>query len=220
MKLNTPLKRGLAAGIVLAAIIMSPPVAAHKINLFAYAEGDTVSVEGYFADGKKAQNSTVKVLDSSGTVLVEGVTDDKGKYLFKIPKREDINIVLSAGMGHRGEFKMSKAELGDGQVAVPDTVPVSVAEPVATVAAESKAGHVSATEAVTPVVGSELEAVVHHAVNEAIKPLVRELEVSRQSASISELVGAIGYIFGLLGVFAFYKARQIAGKVKSPKVAE
>ena len=219
MKSNTPLKRGLVVGVVLAAIAMSSQVAAHKINLFAFAEGEMVSVEGYFADGKKAQNSTVKVLDSSGAVLVEGVTDDEGKYFFKVPKREDINIVLSAGMGHRGEFKMSKAELGDGQAVAPVT-PVSVAEPMTAAVVEPIIGHVSSAEAVAPAAGSELETVIHHAVNEAIKPLVRELEVSRQSASVSELVGAIGYIFGLLGVFAFYKARQLAGKEIPPKTAE
>jgi len=61
---------------------------------------------------------------------------------------------------------------------------------------------------------SEIEIVVHRAVNEAIKPLVRELTESRQKASISELVGAVGYIFGLMGLFAFYKARQISSKDK------
>jgi hypothetical protein len=57
-----------------------------------------------------------------------------------------------------------------------------------------------------------LEAIVHRAVSEAIKPLARELAESRQHTSISELVGAVGYIFGLLGLFAFYKARQASAK--------
>jgi nickel transport protein len=190
-------KRVLLSLVMLGSLGLSHQALAHKLNLFAFAEGDAVSVEGYFADGKKAQNSAVKVLDSSGKVLVEGVTDDQGKYSFKIPQKTDLKIVLNAGMGHQGEFAMSAAELGDRSAAASESAVVE-------------------TTATAPVASSELEATVHRAVSEAIKPLVRELTESQQKASISEMVGAIGYIFGLLGLFAFYKARQASGK-KSPE---
>lgn len=204
MKVDMPLKGSLALVLMLCALGMSQQALAHKLSLFAYAEGDTVSVEGYFADGKKAQNSAVKVVDSGGTVLVEGVTDDEGMYSFKIPQQVDLNIILNSGMGHQGEFLMSAAELGGGGIS-PEPVSAPV---VAGVEADQAALGVVAA----PAVGGDVEAVVHRAVNEAIKPLVRELAESRQKASISDLVGAIGYIFGLMGLFAFYKARQMGGK--------
>ena len=52
---------------------------AHKVQMFAYPEGDTVFVEGYFADGKKPKKSEVMVYDNGGKVLFSGVTDDEGK---------------------------------------------------------------------------------------------------------------------------------------------
>lgn len=208
MYVHKPLKALLLGLFMVGSFGLSQQALAHKLNLFAYAEGDTISVEGYFADGRKAQNSAVKVLDSSGKVLVEGMTDGEGKYLFKVPQKSDLKIILNAGMGHQGEFAMSAAELGDGNAAASE-------QGSAMSDGDADVGHAGAEMVNAPVTGSELDIAVHRAVNEAIKPLVRELAESRQQASISEIVGAVGYIFGLLGLFAFYKARQASGKTTS-----
>lgn len=37
---------------------------AHKVNIFAYVEGDTVYTESYFPDGKKVESGLVEVYDS------------------------------------------------------------------------------------------------------------------------------------------------------------
>lgn len=208
IQIHKPFRAVLLGVLMVGSFGLSQQALAHKLNLFAYAEGDTISVEGYFADGRKAQNSAVKVLDSSGKVLVEGMTDGEGKYLFKVPQKSDIKIILNAGMGHQGEFAMSAAELGDGNAAASE-------QGSAMSDGDADVGHAGAEVVNAPVVGGELDIAVHRAVNEAIKPLVRELAESRQQASISEIVGAVGYIFGLLGLFAFYKARQASGKTTS-----
>ncbi len=203
MNVHKPMKRVLLGLLMLGFLGMSHQALAHKLNLFAYVEGDAVSVEGYFPDGKKAKNSDVKVVDGGGKVLVDGVTDSEGQYRFKVPQKIDVTIIMNAGMGHQGEFAMSAAELGDGNV---------VASERGAVVNDTGMEHADAEISASPVANSELEAVVHRAVNEAIKPLARELVESRQQASISEIVGAVGYIFGLLGLFAYYKARQISSK--------
>ena len=57
---------------------------AHKVNVFAYVEGDRVVVEGYFGGNVKAQESPVEIFDESGKKIHEGKTDDKGVYSFKL----------------------------------------------------------------------------------------------------------------------------------------
>src|SRR4030067_2021997 len=74
---------------------------AHKVQMFAYPEGDTVFVEGYFADGKRPKKSEVVVYDSGGEVLFSGGTDEEGKVSFKIPRKTDLRITLNAGMGEK-----------------------------------------------------------------------------------------------------------------------
>ena len=181
---------------------LSPQAMAHKVNLFAYAEGMTVFVEGYFVDGKAAQNSTVQVFDADEQLVAEGVTDDDGQYEFSLKDVSDLKVVLNAGMGHQATFSLSSTELGLGGS---DENVTSQDSDVAPEATES-----AAQNAAAPTIASaDLEALVYKAVNEANKPLVRELAASQEKASLSGIVGGIGYIVGFLGLFAYFKARQM-----------
>jgi nickel transport protein len=96
-----------AIGILLAVV----PALAHKVNIFAYSEGDTIFTESYFPDGRKVQGGKVEVYDSAETKLLEGVTDDKGVFNFKTPKKEDLKIVLIATMGHKNSFLIKADEI-------------------------------------------------------------------------------------------------------------
>lgn len=198
------IKKQLISALLVLSALAAPQAFAHKVNLFAYAEGNEVYVEGYFVDGKAARNSQVKVLGPSGQLLVEGITDDLGQYRFAAPQRTDLKIVVNAGMGHQTDFLLSAADLSGG---------AEEAEAVALESAKTEA--VVPTSATQPVANnvmnnSELDAIVRQAVNEAIKPLVRELSAAQQKASLSGIVGGVGYIIGFLGLFAFFKARQAA----------
>ncbi len=63
-------------------ILMTMPALAHKVNVFAYVEGDSVVVEGYFGGNVKAQDCPVEVYDEGGKKIHEGKTDKKGIYSF------------------------------------------------------------------------------------------------------------------------------------------
>jgi nickel transport protein len=88
---------------------------AHKVNLFAYVEGGTVFTESYFPDGRAVEGGKVKVYDSQNNLLLEGVTDKEGLFNFKIPKIDDLTIVLDATMGHKASFKLKKDEVEAGK---------------------------------------------------------------------------------------------------------
>lgn len=101
-----------AAAVIMAATILRVnPAQAHKVNIFAYAEGGTVYSESYFPDGKTVQDGTVEVYDSQGQKLLEGKTDQNGKFSFPVPKKDDLKIVINASMGHKSEFVLKKDEL-------------------------------------------------------------------------------------------------------------
>ena len=88
---------------------------AHKVNLFAYAEGGKIYTESYFPDGKPVEGGKVMVYDSQDNLIVEGVTDNDGLFRFDIPKIDDFNIVIDATMGHKNSFKLKKAEVEAGK---------------------------------------------------------------------------------------------------------
>ncbi len=198
------IKKLLLTTLLFSFASISTVAMAHKVNLFAYAEADQVYVEGYFVDGKKAQNSQVQVYSSEGKLLVEGVTDDEGQYRFPVTEKTDLKIVLNAGMGHQSEFILTADELGGLEISAQEQ-PAHPQSGVDRTEMEDSAANVNVS---TELNNQQLEAVVSKAVNEAIKPLVRELSSSQEKASLSGIVGGVGYILGILGLFAFFKARQ------------
>jgi len=88
---------------------------AHKVNLFAYAEGGKIYTESYFPDGKKVESGKIFVYDGQGKLLLEGVTDKEGLFSFAIPKVDDLTIVIDATMGHKNSFKLKKSEVEAGK---------------------------------------------------------------------------------------------------------
>ena len=50
---------------------------------------------------------------------------------------------------------------------------------------------------------------VRKAVAQGVLPLAREISELKERRGFSDIVGGIGFIAGLLGVFAYVKARQI-----------
>lgn len=190
---------------------------AHKVNMFAYVEGNKVMMEGYFADGNKPMNCDVIVTDPDKNVLVKGLTDRDGKFSFDIPKITDLRIVLNAGMGHRAEFLISREELSGVSPAA-----ASETDSTASVGRDEAPGTDEAEEATAPSPPGSVsanEAMVRKAIAEANLPLMRAIEELKERAGFANIVGGIGFIFGIVGILFYVKARKMldgAGSRSSP----
>lgn len=179
----------IAAGML--SVVTDGQVLAHKVNIFAYVEGDSVYTESYFNDGRKCKNSTISVYDASGEQLREGTTDDEGIFVFPVPKREKLKIVLNASMGHRAEYVLSRGELTGEEVQ----------EEVSTV--QNPAGGETVTD-------GDIARVIDQALARRLGPLteaVRRLEKQQERASLRDVLGGIGYIFGLMGLYYYFRSR-------------
>ena len=113
MNIMKPMKYLLVAMAVV--LLFGGTAMAHKVSLFAYAEGGKIYTESYFPDGKPVQGGKVMVYDSQDQLILEGVTDDDGLFNFDIPKIDDFNIVINATMGHKNSFKLKKFEVEAGK---------------------------------------------------------------------------------------------------------
>ena len=184
----------LALGIVVALPMVSQ-VWAHKVNVFAWVEGDTVFVEGYFPGGKKSQDSLVEVFNPAGTKLLEGRTNEKGEFSFKIPERSDLKIVLTSSMGHKNDFIVPARDFQE--------VKSSPSSPAQSFAESAK--HSSAH----PADLSQLEGMIDRALDRKLAPVIKLIRDTRKEGpTISEIVGGIGYIFGLFGLVMYFKNRK------------
>jgi nickel transport protein len=185
----------VSALALIAFLTLPSQVWAHKVNVFAWVEGDMVFVEGYYPGGKRAQNSLVEVFNSRGVKLLEGRTNQKGDFSFKIPAKEDLRIVLTAGMGHKNDFTITAGDLGGSES--------SSQEP------EPEVSDKIAASSSTDVDMGQLKVMIDQALDRKLEPVIKLIRSTRKEGpGVTEIIGGIGYIFGLFGLLMYFKSRK------------
>jgi nickel transport protein len=196
---------------------------AHKVNLFAYVEGDRVIVEGYFSASSRAQDCLVQVFDERGKIIHSGKTDTKGIFSFRLQELPDftggLKIVLEAGMGHKTEYTLSASDIPKPrQEEQPKESRVPVNEP-------KDAARPAALESSPPPDGQALTAAIEKIMDRKLEPIVGMLsnqqklllEEKHSGPSVQEIIGGIGWIIGMVGIAAFLSARNRADKATCDK---
>jgi nickel transport protein len=188
-------KRVLMVIFLLLFLSLPTLASAHKVNVFAWVEGDRIFTESYFPDGLKAAHSHIEVFDEHGNKLLTGKTDSQGMFSFRLPQKEDLKIVLRTPGGHRAEFNLEIEEKPTGED-------------------RPESGH---TERLPPLVGipciteEEIRAVVEKVLDEKLRPVQKRLlEHQKRGPGITEVLGGIGYIIGLMGVAVYFSHRKKA----------
>jgi nickel transport protein len=188
---------GIAGSIILFLLCFSVPAFAHRVYLYAWVEGNTVYTESYFSGGMKVKNGLIEVFDAAGKKLVEGRTNDKGEFSFRIPEKTDLRIVINASMGHRGEYTVKADELGG--TSPPETE-------------KEQALKATKTESRSPVQidTDQIRKIVEEALDSRLKPIAQSIArlQEKKGPGLTEVVGGIGYIFGIMGLLFYFKGRK------------
>ncbi|MBF0476481.1 MAG: hypothetical protein HQK59_11730 [Deltaproteobacteria bacterium] len=205
----------VAAALVL---IWISPAWAHKVFIYAWVEGDTVRVESYFGGSKKVMDSPVEVFDPSGKKLLEGRTNDQGEFSFKIPAQTDLRIVVEAGMGHRAEYTLKEADLPAGPTEAKGAEPSQgrssepVASPPVKPAGPEPAPAVTIPSAASAsnLTADQVRAIVEKSLDTRLQPIIRTLAKMNEDHGprLSDIIGGIGYIFGLMGLVMYFRSKR------------
>jgi nickel transport protein len=183
---------------------------AHRVNVFAWVEGDTIYVESKFAGGKKVTSGKIVVTDPRGNKLLSGLTNDQGEFSFKVPQRTDLKIVLIAGQGHQAEWTLRAAEMED----LPSKTASDKSTEKAMQSERKKDAAITSVETGTAapdtaIKPTELEAIIETVLDRKLKPIIRMLADIRQDApSVGDIFAGIGYILGLVGIAAYVQSRK------------
>lgn len=215
------MKSFLAAGICLVWMLgLAGPAAAHRVNIFAYVDGDLIRVECGFSRGQKVRQGALEVFDcATGERLVQGETDDAGLFVFPVPPEaraagHDLRIVINAGQGHQNEWVVSAREMETPSASSPSPAGLSAAGnvpapaerqggPAASAAAPSTRS--GASEGLTR---ADVEAAVNEALDVKLAPIKHMLASSVDAGpDMKDIIGGIGWIFGLVGVAAWFRRR-------------
>ena len=194
---------------------------AHKVNIFAYVEGNQVYTESYFPDGRKVEGGTIEVYDSQENKLLTGTTDKEGKFNFTPPKKDNLKIVIIATMGHKNSYLLSADELSGSsskpaegaknesgtQGQTPSQSPAPAGNEEAATAGDQPASS-AATQPVQIDV-QEIKKVVDQSLDQKLAPIMRQLAMSQQEKiSPAQIFGGIGYIFGIIGIILYFTKRK------------
>lgn len=191
---------------IVCSFLFAGNVFAHRVNVFAWIEGETVVVEGKFSGGKKVKEGRIIVTDSSGLELLTGKTNHQGQFSFKIPQRTDLKIILEAGMGHRAEWTIPVDDIQS--IAPADDMRL---EKITAKKEPSSKSTQYKQQASMParIPAADIEAMIEKALDKKLKPLLKMLaESSRKGPTISDILGGIGYIIGLVGIAAYFRYRK------------
>ena len=160
---------------------------AHKINVFTYKEGNKIFVEGYFQDGSPTKNSVIEIYNEKGEKIIEGKTNSEGIFSFDIPNAKKIKVVLNADMGHKAETEMELQK-----------------EEIKTQKENKKIESIEIQKNLDEEI---IKKIVEESVERAINPVLKEIEKEKQKTKISDIIGGIGYIFGILGIYLYFKVK-------------
>ncbi|MBI9079495.1 MAG: hypothetical protein JEY79_07120 [Pseudodesulfovibrio sp.] len=191
---------------MIATLCLATVSSAHKVNIFAYVDGNTVVTDSGYSRTKRVQDGIVEVYDvASGTLLLSGNTDTGGNFVFEIPDeaqdgRMDLRLLLKAGAGHQAEWVVKYAEYGGKEAS--SSLKSNQSE-VVVISADADKQIVS-----TPVETAAIEAIVRRELA-PVKSMLADL--SQSGPGVTEIIGGIGYIFGLFGIVAYMKSRNNNG---------
>jgi len=186
-------------GAVAAALLLPADARAHKIRVFAEAKGRMIRGEVYLSGGGTCRNVEVVVRGPRGAELGRTRTDEKGVFQFAPTVRCDHKFIVETQDGHRAEFPLEAGELPPGLPAPAGGAVASTPPPAATSPATAPAAGEPADQ--TP---EALAAILRRAVR-------KELAASEDRVRMRDVLGGIGYIFGVLGVVMMWKCRKRRG---------
>ena len=191
--------------LALALVVMLQATAlAHRVNVFAFVDGGDIVVECSYSKSKRVNRGSIEVRDAaSDAVVLTGETDENGHFRFPVPEAAKaagtgLRIVLRAGEGHQNDWVVEASEF------MPEPAPTQES------AAPKTAVASAAPTATTPVglTRSDVEEVVNAALDARLAPIRRALlEQTEQGPGLREIIGGIGWIFGLVGVAAYFRGR-------------
>ncbi len=193
---------------LLLVFLTCPSSQAHKVRIFAWEENGIIKTETQFSGGRGAKNAEITVINKENNQeLLSGKTDNEGFFNFAIPKAAkenhyDLNIVVNSGDGHKNNWLLNAADyLQKGKSALVPPLPVPPPQNLAN-QPESPAWVVSE---------EQLTRIIEFTLESELAPIKRSLAKQQEkNPSLQDILGGIGYIFGLAGIAAYFKSKKMA----------
>lgn len=172
-------------------LLLSPFAHAHLLKVFAWSDGNAIAGNAYFAGGLPASGADIHLQDQNGQKIATAQPNAKGEFRIVVPAGKQVaKVIADTQEGHIAQWEIAVIEA--------DTKPKPAAQLV--IASQSSNS--------IQIDKTELKNLVSQAVAEQIGPLRMELDKRASKSRLTDILGGIGYIFGLLGLCLWFKSRK------------
>ncbi|MCW8907145.1 MAG: hypothetical protein OQL28_07835 [Sedimenticola sp.] len=175
--------------VALLLLLASSVAQAHLLRLFAYVEGGRIHGSVYFAGGGNAAGARVRINSDTGTAVANLITDPQGEFSYAVEAPGEYLLTADSGDGHQARWRIRRDEF-TGATALPDP----------------NASLPAIREPAVPSRDAELSILVEQAVARQIGPLRQQLQRQADRARLSDIIGGIGFIFGIAGLLMWWRA--------------
>ena len=210
---------------ILILIIFLPGMAgsalAHRVNVFAYVDGDAIQVECAFSRSQKVRHGKLAISDlETGQILLEGSTNETGEFRFRPPDDfletgHGLRILLNAGEGHQNDWQISAEEL---RALSPLKATTNATRQAPAQRTEEQppmpepqqhAPALTQTRPTDYLSADELEAAMGRIMDAKLAPIRQALaRQETQGPRLQDIIGGLGWIIGLLGIVAYMKRKN------------
>lgn len=197
LSLINPLSLMISLFLMILLALVPAQALAHKAVLYAHAAKGRVFAEGVLSNGGKCKGCSIKVFDAStGALLHETRTNRDGSASFVIAnitaKAAPLMLKLSDGMGHAAEAHINEVEI---IASLNNATPYDVLNENTGCIPEQVA-----------------RALIDNAVAKETTLLeseVRKLREDSEKPRVTEIIGGIGFILGLMGLALYFRKPAI-----------
>ena len=188
--------KALIAVMLLACFIA--PVHAHKVVGGVYAIGSLIEGEAGFSNGDMAHEGTVvTITDAQNQPLGTSVIDAQGMFQFQATQQQDHHFYIELGAGHVLNLTLPANELPD-----------SLGRDKAAASSEDLSAPATAKNQYPEQDPQVLADLVERAVAKQVNPLRKEIAALQAQRGLSDILGGLGYILGLVGLGMYFRYRK------------
>jgi nickel transport protein len=178
-------------------LLITQTAEAHKVIASVFASGNNIEGEIAFSNGEFAKNTLVEVFDEDANKLGETKTDEEGFFVFTPAKPVTHIFKADLGSGHVASVQMDANEVPFSQDAS-----VIKAEQVTKVFDKPE------TTSKAPQLSEDMSTQIRKIIKQEVTPLRKELTAYKEKNDLQTILGGIGYIMGLFGLFFYLAARR------------
>lgn len=164
---------------------------AHGLYLFADALQNHIEGRAYYADQTPANYEQVLLYDQENTLLQKSVTNEQGRFRFNIEKPQTYKVVVQGEEGHRSETWVSLLSQKTNSL-----------EQQLQQALENKFQFQSQNT------DKNLEQLITTLLQKELQPLKEKIDQYEHKIRWHDILGGLGYLFGLTGFWFFLRTRK------------